>query len=347
LRFRAIGASDLGSQLIATIVAIVLAASGAGLWALVAQQVVSALAAATICVALAGWWPKLPHRHASVRRFLRFGAGVFGTQGISYLTKNVDNIAIGAVYGPTPLGLYSRAYQLMMMPLNQINAPMTNVAVPVLSRVQHDDRLFVDYLRKSQLVACYVTATLFAVATGLAEPIVLVLFGKAWSAVTPLFAILAVGGVFRAVAQIAYWAYLARGASGALFRQRLVTGPLTIGFILAGLPWGAAGVAWGASAAGLMAWLVAVIHVGRVTGFDSSPLIWNATRIVVSVGVPCGLVSFSATLLAVTPILQIVLGLAFSAAYVGLAYALIPLVRQDLDLTLSFARRAFTRTRPA
>ncbi|MFT4010239.1 MAG: oligosaccharide flippase family protein, partial [Nocardioidaceae bacterium] len=41
LRFRAIGTSDLGSQLIATIVAIVLAASGAGLWALVAQQVVS------------------------------------------------------------------------------------------------------------------------------------------------------------------------------------------------------------------------------------------------------------------------------------------------------------------
>lgn len=341
MRFRAVGLSDFSAQVVATIVAIDLAAAGFGLWALVVQQLVSAAVTAGICMWLAKWRPSLPNRRVSIRKFLRFGVGVFGTQGISYVTKNIDNITIGAVWGASPLGLYSRAYQLMMMPLNQINAPMTQVAMPVLARVQGDNTSFLGYLRKSQLVACYVTATLFAVATGLAHPVVLVLFGDQWLEVVPIFAILAVGGMFRAVAQIAYWAYLAKGKSGALFRQRMVTGLITVVMILAGLPWGPVGVAVGCTVASFVSWIVAVWHVGRVTGVNTRSLITNAARIVAVVGIPAGAVAYLATLVPVAPLLQLVLGGLFVLAYLGLAYLTVRSVHEDLDLTISFARRAF------
>jgi polysaccharide transporter, PST family len=349
MRFKAVGLSDFSAQVVATVIAIGLAAAGAGLWALVVQQLVSAAVTAGICIVLARWRPSFPNRHVSIRKFLRFGVGVFGTQGISYVTKNIDNVTIGAVWGASALGLYSRAYQLMMMPLNQINAPMTQVAMPVLARVQGDKDSFLGYLRKSQLVACYVTATLFAVATGLAHPIVLVLFGDQWLDVVPIFAILAVGGVFRAVAQIAYWAYLAKGKSGALFRQRIVTGVITVVLILAGLPWGSVGVAVGCTVASFISWIVAVWHVGRVTGMDTRPLITNAARIVAVVGIPAGAVAYLGTLFPVPSLVQLVIGGLFVLAYLGLAYLAIPSVREDLKLTLSFARRAFISrgTKPA
>jgi PST family polysaccharide transporter len=338
MRFKAIGVSDLSAQIGSTLIAIGLAMAGAGLWALVAQQILAALLAAIMCVWQAKWWPGLPHRGVSIRRFASFGAGVFGTQAISYATMNVDNIAIGVAFGPTPLGYYSRAYRLMMMPLNQVNAPMTQVALPVLSRVQGESNVFLSYLLKAQLVACYLTATLFAVATGLSEPLVRVLFGSQWLEVVPIFAVLAVGGIFRAVAQIAYWAYLARGKSGALFRQRMVTGPITIVLILAGLPWGPVGVAAGASLAGLVSWIIAVLHVGRVTDIRTFPLITNAVRIICLVGVPAGGAAFLATYVPVAAFWQLLLGSAFSAAYMGLAYLVIPSVRADLRVTASFAR---------
>jgi polysaccharide transporter, PST family len=341
MRFKAVGLSDFSAQVIATIVAIDLAAAGFGLWALVVQQLVSAAVTAGICFWLAKWRPSWPNRRVSIRRFMRFGVGVFGTQGISYVTKNIDNITIGAVWGASPLGLYSRAYQLMMMPLNQINAPMTQVAMPVLARVQGDNNSFLGYLRKSQLVACYVTATIFAVATGLAEPVVKVLFGNQWLDVVPIFAILAVGGMFRAVAQIAYWAYLAKGKSGALFRQRMVTGLLTVVMILAGLPWGPVGVAVGCTVASFVSWIVAVWHVGRVTGIDTRSLITNAVRIVAVVGIPAGAVAYLGTLVPVIPFLQLVIGGLLVLVYLGLAYLAVPSVREDLNLTLSFGRRAF------
>lgn len=343
MRFKALGLSELGAQVVSTSLAVVLAATGFGVWALVVQQVTNAVLVAVVCAAVAGWWPGRPRRDVSIRRFLRFGVGVFGTESIGYVTKNVDNVAIGAAFGATSLGLYSRAYQLMRMPLIQINAPMNNVVLPVLRHVQHDDVAFMSYLRKSQLVLTYVTTVIFALSAGLAEPIVLVLFGERWRGVIPILAVLAVGGVFRAIAAIPWWAYLARGKSGALFRQRLVTGTLSTVAILAGLPWGAVGVAAGVTVGALAAWLVGLWHVGRVTDLDTRPLRRHGLVVMLVVGLPCGATSFLGSLVPVPSFAQLVLGSAFAALYLGAAYLVLPSVRRDLDVTVSFARRAVAR----
>jgi len=347
MRFKSAGIADVAAQTISTVVALVMAATGFGLWSLVAQQLVSAASTAAIYAWMSHWWPSWPKRSVSIRKFLRFGLGIFGTQGISYLTKNIDNVAVGGIYGPTALGVYSRAYQLMRMPLVQINAPMTNVALPVLRHVQADDEVFVRYLLRSQLVTCYLTATLFAVAAGLSDPIVAVLFGARWDDVVPIFAVLAVGGVFRAISNVSGWAYMARSATGGLFRQRIFTGTLTIALILAGVPWGPVGVAVGSTVAAAATWLIAVVHAGKVTGVDLWPLITNAARILVVVGTPCGLAAYAGTLVPVVPVLQIVAGTAFAAAYVVLANLILPSVREDLRIALSFVRKALARRRPA
>ena len=189
--------------------------------------------------------PGLPRRGVSLRRFFSFGSSLFATQTLTYFTKNVDNIALGIYAGPYQLGLYSRAYQLLMTPLNQINAPMTGVALPVLARIQDDDERFTRYLGQAQLVACYLTASVLAVAAGLAEPLTLLLFGQQWAAVAPIFAILAIGGIFRSIQQIAYWTYLAKGKTAAQLRMIAVTRPIMIVIIVAGVPWGSVGVAIG------------------------------------------------------------------------------------------------------
>lgn len=47
------------------------------------------------------------------------------TQLLGYVSRNVDNVIIGQRFGAGPLGVYSRAYQLLLLPLNQLNAPST------------------------------------------------------------------------------------------------------------------------------------------------------------------------------------------------------------------------------
>lgn len=347
LRFRALALSDIASQAAGICLAIGLGLAGFGFWAIVWQQVAAAVVSLTMNATSAGWCPSPPRRDVSIRRFFRYGGGLLGTQLVGYATKNIDNIGIGAYWGAAPLGIYSRAYQLLMMPLNQINAPMTRVALPVLSRVQDDDVTFARYLEKVQLIACYLTATVFAVAAALAGPLVRVLFGPTWSSVAPIFAVLAVGGVFRAIAQIAYWVYLARGMPGQQLRLMVATGPFMVLIILAGLPWGPLGVAVGHSVAYFLYWAVSLVHVGRVANVDSTPLFRNAARAVGLVSIPAGLAAAAATAMPVPALLQLVLGAVFALLYVTAAHRVLPPVRRDLDMVIAMARRAAPRRRTA
>jgi PST family polysaccharide transporter len=293
-----------------------------------------------INIAATSWRPGWPKRDVSIKRFFRFGGGVLGTQLIAYLTMNIDNIVLGAFKGKYVLGIYSRAYQLLMMPLNQINRPLTRIALPVLSKVQDDQETFERYLRKAQVVGCYVTATVFALTTALSQPIVDILFGSKWKDVIPVLAILAAGGVFRAVSQISYWAYLARGKTGAQFRLYLITRPFMIAIIVAGLPWGAIGVAIGSSTAYALYWLVSMIQVGHAVDIDGKRLLWNATRCLLFVSLPCGLVAYLGVLFVSRPLLQITIGVALAAVYICIVSRIVPFVRSDVATLLQFGRRA-------
>lgn len=347
LRFKALAGADIVAQALGIAVAITMAVLGFSYWAIVTQQIVVSVLTFLLTVLVCRWRPGLPRRSIPIGRFFRFGGGVFGTQLIGYLTKNVDNVAIGAYAGAGPLGLYTRAYQLLMTPLNQLNAPMTRIALPVLSRVQDDDETYNRYLVKSQLFGCYLTATLFAVSAGLAVPVVDILFGPRWAGVAPIFAILAIGGVFRAMDQLAYWIYLSRGQTGAQLRLFMITGPVMIVIILAGVPWGPIGVAIGCTVAYIFHWGLSLWNVGRVAKVDSAALFGTASRSVLLVSVPCGALAFGASLLVHGSVGQLALGIAAVLTYLTLAVTLIPPVRRDARVIADFVRRAFRRRLPA
>lgn len=341
LRFGSIALAELVAPAVGIATAILLAWKGAGVWALVAQQVVTAALLLTVNALNARWLPRWYDRSVSIRRFFRFGAHVLGTQLLNYATRNVDNIAIGAVQGPTQLGLYSRAYQLVMVPLNQINAPLTNVAVPVLSRVQGTslDRA----LNKAQLVACYITAPLLVVAAALAGPIVLILMGPTWTALTPIFAALAVGGLFRSISQISYWAFLATARTKQLLRLQLWTQPIMMVLIVAGVPWGGVGVAVGHLVANLGYWIVSLVAAGRATGVATRPLFLTALTAVLAVAAPAGLAAWGVTKAVDGPWLELGLGLAAAALAAAVVGGLTPGVRRDVRIMADVLRMMLRR----
>ncbi|MFT3798209.1 lipopolysaccharide biosynthesis protein [Microbacterium sp.] len=345
LMFRKMAIIEMVSPTIALGIAVVMALMGAGYWALVVQQLVSLAVLLALSVAAARWWPGVPRRDVSIRHFMKYGVALFGTQVIAYLTKNIDNIAIGVAWGATPLGYYDRAYQLLMAPLRQINAPMTRVALPVLSRVHDDPVRFERYLLRAQIVGGYVTATVFALAASLAKDIVLIVFGADWLPIVPIFTILALGGVLRAVSQISYWIFLASGHPGAQLKMYLVTRPLMILVIVAGVPWGAMGVAVGSTVAYSLHWIISLIWSCRVAGLRPRLLLMNTVRILVTVSIPAGVVSWLVTLLGWPSVPTIAAGLLAVAVYLIVVAGLSASARRDLVIVVDFAVRAVGRRR--
>ncbi|NLF05398.1 MAG: lipopolysaccharide biosynthesis protein [Actinomycetales bacterium] len=345
MRFGALAASDVIAQAVGAAVAIGLAWAGAGLWALVAQQLVVALTSLTVNAGNARWLPGRPVRGAPIRGFMRYGSGFLGAQSLMYATSNIDAVVVGAAWGKVEIGLYSRAYQLLMVPLNQINAPLTRVALPVLSRIQEDTARLARYVGRAQLVVCYVTTLVLAVAAALAEPLVHVLFGPGWEGVAPIFAILAIGGIFRAAASVAYWTYLARALTGAMFRLQLWTRPLMVAVIVAGTPWGGRGVATGVAIAYAGYWVASLVDVGRRTGIPVAPYFGKAIFALLAVAAPAASAAWGASLAVEGAPVRVLLGLAAAAGALGLLWLAVPAVRRDLAVLADFARQASRRAR--
>ncbi|WP_168209097.1 lipopolysaccharide biosynthesis protein [Agromyces intestinalis] len=344
MRFGALAIGEVAATLFGLAAAVVVALFGYGIAALVVQTLATSLVILVFNVAQAQWWPKLPHRDAGMRALVKFGAGMAATQLLWYATRNIDSIAIGRVWGPTELGLYDRAFRLAVAPILQVNQPMTKVALPVLSRHLDNPTRYMAALREGQLIACYLTSSVLLVLAGVAGPLVNVLLGPAWTGVEGLVMVLAVGSTFRAIQQVVNWLFISKGLSGSLLRLNLWMQPLTIGFILAGVNWGAMGVAVGGTVGFAVQWVASFMWAARAASLDLRPLFFAALKVVATFGLPAGALAFMAsTFIPVSPIWQLLAGLALAAAWFAAVGWLSRTTRSDLTTLWRFIRLALGR----
>lgn len=343
LRFVALAISDLLPYAFGIGGAIAIAAVFGNFWALVAQQLIVAAMTLILAVALTRWRPGLPRR-VPMDGLISFGASFAGTQIISYLTRNIDSLLIGKVWGSTALGYYDRAYNLVVLPLTQINTPMSRVAVPVLARIADEGARFISYLRRAQLVALYVTSSIFAVLFALGTPLVVAVLGPKWESAGPLLSILALSGIFRSLVQVVYWVYMSQGLAGAQLRFYLVAQPVLVGIIACGVPFGPMGVAIAVSIGYALFWLASLAWVRRVTKLDLGVLYLDALRALVFVAIPMGAAAFGTRMLVESlgggVFVTVLCGGAAALIWVGVAFALFRRVRDDIAQLVDFARRA-------
>ncbi|MDJ1112941.1 lipopolysaccharide biosynthesis protein [Microbacterium dauci] len=341
LRFARLAIIDIAAPVVALALAIWLAIGGQGLAALVVQQLATAVVALLLTVPLARWWPSVPRRAPGMRALIGFGARFAGVQLLSYGTRNVDSIAIGRAYGPRDVGLYDQAYQLAVAPLVLLNSPMSRVAVPVLARVQDDRDRYMAGLRDAQLIACYVTSTVLLVAAGVGTPLITMLLGENWAAAGPIFSVLAIGSVFRSIQQVANWIFVVEDRTKSMLRLSLVGQPIIVALILLGLIWGPVGVAAGGALGWCIFWLLSLAWVRRATGLAVRPLLVDAIRIIVLVGLPAGAAALLVALFVpLAPVWVVVLGVLAAGAWCGVITLVSSRVRADVRTLTRFVRLA-------
>jgi PST family polysaccharide transporter len=343
LRFGALAGTDLLAQLLAFVAAVTTALIGAGYWALVVQQLTQGVVMLVTAVAIARWLPGRPRRGVGLRPFLRFGGGLTGTGLFYYLGNNLDNLILAVWATPVSLGLYSRGFQMLMTPLNQLRSPATTVAVPVLSRLQDDLPRSNEYLRRAQLALGFTLVPGMAFAAGAAEPLVEIMLGRQWLGAAPVLALLAVAGSAQTLAFVGNWVYVSRGLAGALLRYTAMTVVLSAVCIGTGSAFGVVGVAAGYAAAALLEWPLSLWWLSRITVIPVQALLLGALRISACAGV-AGAATFWATELCAgfVPPVRLAAGLGAVLAVYGLA-ALVPRIRADLLGVAAWGRQMIGR----
>lgn len=344
LLFRRLTVADVVSPLTALVVAVLLALAGAGYWALVAQQVVQGLVNLIMVVIAAGWLPGRYRRDVSMRPFLRFGGQLAGGELIHYLGANFDALLIGARFGAVPLGLYNRGFQLLMRPLGQLRAPMTSVALPVLSRLHDDDGRYGEYLRIGQRAMGYTLVLGLGLVIGAGEPIVAIFLGDQWGGVAPIMQWLALCGIFETLAFVGYWTYVSKGLGRQLLHFTIMSTAIKIIGISIGSVWGVTGVAAGYALAEVASWPLSFAWLRRSSGVDIRPLITGGLRIVaISLTIAAATRLITWQLAGAGPWLQLLAGVG-AALVIALASLAVPPIRRDVTTVIRAARSGLVRT---
>ena len=243
MRFGPLAVIRTTSIALGYLVGIAAARNGFGYWSLVLSQL-GGITATTVAVwTTCDWRPGWPRRHAGVAPLVKFGGNLTGFSILNYFARNLDNILIGRFFGSHALGLYSKAYQLMMLPIDQINEPITSVAVPALSRLDGAwGRYRHAYLRMLEKVAI-ATMPSIAVMMVTADWIVQLALGPQWRETSRIFVVLGITGLFQPAANTTGWLFITQGRTRDMLRAGILVCPITIISIVIGLSWGPLGVA--------------------------------------------------------------------------------------------------------
>ena len=236
------------------VVAAVLALSGWGVVGLSLQGTVAAAITLAASVACAHWAPRLPRRGVPIRSLLSFGGNTFAVHLLNYASANIGTMAVGAVSGSSVLGLFSRANQLVNLPLDQLANPLTRIVIPSLA-VAGDTAEVQRRLRRFQTLLCYPVLGYVSLLTAVAAPAIHVVLGAQWEPAAAFVPILAVGAVFQTIGYVGYWAFVAEGRPGLLLGAEAI-GRTTM--IVLAILWASSGPGWvavGISVGHLVVWL--------------------------------------------------------------------------------------------
>lgn len=243
MQYLKLASVDIGSSIIGALIGIIFAARGFGYWALVLMLLGGAIASTAFSLFLGGWLPGMPVRGAGVRKMLKFGGELTGFNVMNYFARQGDNFLIGRFFGAVDLGIYSKAYGLLLQPISQINAPVSRVVVPLLCRLTEEPERFRRcYCGVLRLIAL-VTLPSIALASIYSNQIIHFVLGPNWEAAGAVFRSLALASAAGVLCNTTGWLYVSLGRSREMMAWGIWSSIIVVISFICGLPWGIMGVA--------------------------------------------------------------------------------------------------------
>ncbi len=252
LAFGRLAIVNLASYALGAASGLAAAYGGLAFWAIVVGQATTSAATVAGSWLLAGWTPGRPRRVANARAILGFGGNITAFNFVNYFARNLDNVLIGHFAGGAALGLYDRAYKLLLFPLTQINGPFTSVAMPLLARIRDDPQLYRRaYLRMLETILLLTyPGVVFAIVWS--HDLIVTVLGNRWAGVAPIFTVLGFGALLAPIGNSTGWLYITQERTREMRNQGTLSALWFSASFVVGLPWGALGVATSYIAAGMV-----------------------------------------------------------------------------------------------
>jgi len=248
LQFDKIAIADIFSKGVALIVAVVLARKGQGVFALV----YSTLTGVAVSTLLYWYWGSrqmtigFVFKRSAVREFLHFGIYQTGNDVLNYFNLHIDTLLLGKLLGIDAVGYYSFAKNLAIKPVQVINPVITQVAFPLMAKVNDNIKAVKSIYLKVLGILSSVNFLVYPFLAASSVTILRVFFTSRWLPAAPALQGLALYYMIRSVFNPVGVLLGARGMVKRLFYWNILllcVIPVVVFFAAAaGIAWVAAGL---------------------------------------------------------------------------------------------------------
>lgn len=216
-----------------------------GVWAIVWMYLTTAIVNSVLYWVSSSWKPNFVFHWGKIKELSRFGLNVLGDTTINYWSRNYDNFIIGKVLGSSDLGIYTRAYSLMMLPLKNITSVFSRVLFPAFSKIQHDiPQIRMQYLKVIKYIAVITFPIMIAMAL-VSKEFVLLFFGENWTKMIPILSMLSILGAFQSLVSLNGLLYNSLGKAHIAFKVSLWVNLILIATFTIGVRYGIYGLTLG------------------------------------------------------------------------------------------------------
>jgi len=273
LHFSVASANDILSNVVSIVSSILLASAGWGYWALVAGAIVRQFVQSVGAWCLCRWIPSLPRRVIGTGSIVRFALNVYGRFSFNYITRNTDNLLVGWRFGPSSLGFYKKAYDLFVLPANQLLSPVQEVALSTLSRLDRGSMQYRRYFLNGLSILAFLGMGAGALLTLVGKDLIRLLLGVKWEAAGQIFTFFGPGIGVMLIYNASGIIHLSIGRPDRWFRWVIVEFGVTVLLFFLGLPWGPVGIASAWTASFWILIIPAFWYAGRPIRFGITPVL--------------------------------------------------------------------------
>lgn len=231
MKFAIVSVAEIVGTLSFSVIAILLAKTGHGVWSLVFGYLTNTIIFTCIIWASCKWIPDFRFNGKIARELFNFGKFIFLGSAVWFLKMNLDNVLVGKLLGTTMLGLYAVAFNISNFMSDHFGNKVYRVVYPAYSKLQDDsENLKAAYLK----VIKHVAAIAVPFACGifvLGGSFVRFAYGEKWIGAGQILKVLTLAGLFNALTTSNEAVLLSKGKSKVSFMLYFIQVAIFFAFI--------------------------------------------------------------------------------------------------------------------
>lgn len=205
--------ATLWGTLVSAIVGVGLAYAGAGIWALVAQNLTNTFIDTLILWITVKWRPRRKFSITRLRKLLAYGWKLLVGGLVGTISDNLRQLMIGKLYTSSDLAYYNKGDQMPSIVNGTVNATIDSVIFPVLSKAQDDKAAVKNMTRRAIVSSTYIMAPIFIGLACCSETLVRLLLTEKWMPCVPYLRIFCITYLFYPIHTANLNAIMAMGRS--------------------------------------------------------------------------------------------------------------------------------------